>query len=256
MKVLLTTTLLALASVLPLTLAHSQYTQISTNPSSLLFGVFKVEVEIPAANRWAFETEFALMSKGQRFWTPDYETKGYRAGFSLKRYFDATMPNEGYYGFMYMRHSALAFTDFAREDERYDQRDFDRIRTTLGFGAGYTKVHKDGFFYGCALGIGRHVGDTKKYTSSVPGQTVSEALDGEIFEMPIDVYGRISIGVRLFNSVGAAQKEAYELEQEELREELRDQLYNSLNGEYDSPLRDMSELELRRLRHRIKNGNG
>lgn len=40
-------------AALTLAQAPAQYTQLSTNPSSLLFGVVKLETELPAGPGWA-----------------------------------------------------------------------------------------------------------------------------------------------------------------------------------------------------------
>jgi len=189
----------------------AQYTQFATNPISLLYGVYKVEAEFPLGNHFAIEPEFSLLSQGQRFWFPDYNTKGHRIGAVVKKYFDKRVLNEGFYGFVYLRHASLAFTDFQAEGELPDQRDFSRRRNIFGFGAGYTKVGQDGFYYGCSFGIGRHTPQNdKKYTSTLPEGMISTAGDEGIFRTPIDVYARVSVGVRIYTEAGLKERQAYE----------------------------------------------
>ncbi len=231
-RVLLTIGLAAIAA-----LAHAQYTQISTNPASLIFGVFKLEAEIPLNNHFAIEPEAAVLVKGQRFWTPDYDSEGYRLGVVGKKYFDAAKPHEGFYGFVYARNSKFTFTDFIEEGERRDQRDFERVRSTIGFGIGHAAVGKDGFYYGFSLGIGRHFVNEKTYTSDAlgPGGEIFDTDDAEFLRLPIDVYGRVSMGLRLYNKTGRAEKDAYEKQLEIEEAEMRDRVQQN-----------MSELELRR----------
>ena len=199
--------------------AQPHYTQLTTNPSSLLFGVLKLEAEVGLDRNFAIEPEVAIMTEGQRFWTADYESKGLRYGVVAKKYFQADMPHEGYYGMAYFRRSSFTFLDQVAEGETRDQRDLDRTRATLGFGAGYTSVGRDGFTLGVSFGIGRHIVDRKEYltpATSVDG-TVFDPFDAEFIKFPLDVYGRVSIGLRLYNAKGRERKDAYEAELEEWR---------------------------------------
>ncbi len=237
MFLLLARVLLTLGLVAVAALAHAQYTQLSTNPASLIFGVFKAEAEIPLNNNFAIEPEAAVLVKGQRFWTPDYDSEGYRLGLVGKKYFDASKPHEGFYGFVYARNSKFTFTDYVEEGGRRDQRDFERARSTIGFGVGHAAVGKDGFYYGFSLGIGRHFVDDKKYTTPAlgPGGEIFDTDDAEFLALPIDVYGRVSMGLRLYNDAGRAEKDAYEKRLEAEEAEMRDRVQQN-----------MSELELRR----------
>ncbi|MFK8057538.1 MAG: hypothetical protein AB8F78_15540 [Saprospiraceae bacterium] len=254
MKTILIRSILSLSIAFATLASSAQYTQFSTNPISLLYGVYKVEAEFPLGNHFAIEPEVAYLSTGQRFWFPDYDTKGHRMGLVMKKYFDKSMVYEGYYGFAYFRHVSMTFTDFQAEGELPDQRDFIRRRNVFGFGIGYSKVGLDGFFYGGAFGIGRHSAqNTKEYTSTLPEETISKAEDEDLFRTPIDVYGRISVGIRLYNQSGLEAKNAYEKAQQEEFERQREMLLNS-NTEHIEP--EQLDLEARRLRHRIKNGNG
>ncbi len=236
-------TLFTLASAAAPSALRAQYVQVSTNPTSLIFGVFKLEAELPLNHKFALETEAAVLVKGQRFWTPDYNSEGYRLGLVGKKYFDASRPHEGFYGFAYARVSSFKFTDYAEEGERRDQRDFDRDRSTVGFGVGHAAVGKDGFYYGFSLGIGRHFVNKKTYTSPAlgPGGEIFDTDDAEFLALPVDIYGRVSMGLRLYNKRGRAEKDAYEerleLEAAEMREKFQ---------------QNMSELEQRREELRLE----
>lgn len=251
-------TLLLLAGALALSAAplHAQYTQLSTNPVSLIFGVIKVEGEASMRPGWAIEGEVSAITKGQRAWSPDYDSRGYRLGLNLKRYFIADGLNEGYYGFAYARHVQTKFTDFVREGEQPDQRDFDRNRKTIGFGLGYAGAGADGFYYGFSLGIGRHVQNEKVYTSTIPGEVISRADDDERFDGPFDVYGRVSVGLRIYSPSGKTYKDEVEAEREAEEARLREAVLNRASGATPTTPATLSPLEARRLRHRIRNGDG
>ena len=207
---------------------RAQYVQVSTNPSSLLFGVLKLEAEVPFDHNFAFEPEIAYLTPGRRFWTADYDTEGVRFGATFKKYFDAEAAHRGWYGMAYLRNSRITFTDFSEEGEERDQRDFRRLRATFGLGVGYTDVGRDGFVYGFSLGVGRHFTDRKDYTSPPldgPNGRIFDSDDSEIFDLPIDVYGRVYVGVRIFNPEGRAVQDAIiereKAEETELRERLQ-----------------------------------
>ena len=204
---------------------RAQYTQVSTNPSSLLFGVLKVESEVPFAHNFAFEPEVAYLTEGRRFWTSDYDTEGVRFGAVAKKYFRPDLAHRGWYGMAYLRHSRITFTDFSEEGEERDQRDFRRLRATFGLGTGYTEVGRDGFVYGFSFGIGRHLTDRKQYLTPPLEGPNGRISDADVFDLPIDVYGRVYVGLRIFNDEGRqAQDEHFEreaAEAEELRERLQ-----------------------------------
>ena len=227
---------------------RAQYIQVSTNPSSLLFGVFKLEAEVSLGKNFALEPEAALFVKGQRFWSQDYETEGERFGLVIKKYLDRSKPYEGFYGFMYGRFGNIVYTDFMEEGEMRDQRDFDRQRNTVGFGLGHAKVGKDGFYYGFSLGIGRHFVNEKTYQTPTlaPNGEIYESNDAELIQMPIDVYGRISVGVRLYSPAGRDAKDAYERQQDELEAERREQIQQGLDALELERQQRLQELELRR----------
>lgn len=227
---------------------YAQYVQVSTNPSSLIFGVFKLEAEVPLGKNFAFEPEASLFVKGQRFWSQDYDTEGERFGLVIKKYFDRAKPYEGFYGFMYGRFGHIKYTDYVDEGEKRDQRDFDRQRNTIGFGIGHAKVGKDGFYYGFSLGIGRHFVNEKKYLTPAlsPDGVIYESNDAELIKFPLDVYGRISVGVRLYNTSGREAKDAYEREQDLLLEQRREQIQQSLDELDRQRQQRLEELELRR----------
>ena len=243
-RLLLTAGLLATVVAL-----HAQYVQLTTNPSSLIFGVFKIESEFGLPNNFAIEPEAAVLVKGQRFWTPDYDTEGYRFGVVGKKYFDPAKPHEGWYGMVYARTAEFTFTDFVEEGDRPDQRDFERSRSTIGFGVGVTDVGRDGFVFGASLGIGRHFVDDKDYTSPapVPGSEISDSDDADIFDVPIDVYGRIYAGLRLFLGQGRAEKDAYEAKKAEREAAQRDRVQQRLD---DLHLAREQELQKQRDRRR------
>ena len=191
------------------TTVHAQYLSPKTNPLSLLFGVYKLEVEASLGGRWAIQPEVALVTKGQRFWSKDYNSEGYRFGMMVKRYFTDAYYNERFYGFAYFRHSPMTFTDLVPEGEMPDQRDFKRNRRTFGFGIGYTSVGNDNFVWDCSVAIGRHSSNDRQYTSTLDGgEDISRAYDETIFETPLDVYARIGVGVRIFQGEGLARKVA------------------------------------------------
>ena len=231
----------------------AQYHQVALNPSSLLFGVLKVESEVPlGGSGWAVEPELAYLARGQRFWSRDYDTHGIRAGLVAKKYLTVDSTFSGLYGFGYARLGSVEFVDHVDEGDRRDQRDFRRGRFTVGLGLGWAAVGDDAFVYGFALGLGRHVVDRKRYTSSGPGP-IAEADDDEIFEFPLDVYGRVSMGIRLWEPGARAARDAHEGERALELERLRERVQNRGTG---TTAPEMSELELRRLRHRLRNGNG
>jgi len=101
--------------------------------------------------------------------------------------------------------------------------------------------------------LGVHPQNDKAYTSTVSGTSISSAEDEDLFRTPIDVYGRVSVGFRLFNQDGLAQKKAYEKAYQEELEQQREWFLQQ-SSELISPKN--LDLEARRLRHRLKNGNG
>lgn len=192
---------------------RAQYVQLTTNPSSLLFGVVKLEAEVPLAYNFAIEPEAAFLVEGRRFWSNDYDTEGVRFGVVGKKYLNAERPHDGWYGMAYLRASQIDFVDFVDEGDAPNQRDFERARTTFGIGIGRTAVGRDGFAYGFSLGLGRHFVDDKDYTTeptkAVGGQ-ISDSDDSEILDFPMDVYGRVYVGLRLFTRAGRVARDAYD----------------------------------------------
>lgn len=206
---------------------RAQYVQLSTNPSSLLFGVLKLETEIGLPHNFAIEPEASLLIEGQRFWTSDYDTEGARFGIVGKKYFDRERPHEGWYGMAYFRLSQIDFLDFSEEGEARDQRDFLRTRSTFGLGVGHTAVGRDGFVYGVSLGLGRHFVDEKEYQTeplSGPNGVISDSDDSELIDIPLDIYGRVYIGMRIFSAAGRADKDAYEALEDQREAELRERI--------------------------------
>ena len=206
---------------------RAQYAQASTNPSSLLFGVLKLEAEVPFKSNFALEPEVAYLTEGRRFWTSDYDTEGVRFGVVAKKYFDADAAHRGWYGMAYLRSSRITFADFSEEGEQRDQRDFRRLRSTFGLGFGYTAVGRDGFVYGVSLGVGRHFTDRKDYLTPPldgPNGRIFDSDDSELIPLPLDIYGRVYVGVRLFTARGRLEQDAV-IEREEAEEAgLREQL--------------------------------
>lgn len=230
MLLLLSRVLLTVGLVVCCLALRAQFVQVTSNPSSLIFGVLKLESEIPLRHNFALEPEAAVLIEGQRFWSSDYDSEGVRFGLVGKKYFDVSKPHEGWYGMIYARVARIDFRDFVEEGDARDQRDFERRRSTVGFGVGHTEAGKDGFVYGVSLGIGRHFVDEKTYATPPlgPNGEIFDADDDELFALPIDVYGRVYVGFRIFNDAGRAAKDAYEEQREAERAAWRERIQGNL----------------------------
>ena len=182
------------------------YVGFASNPVSFLFGVVKLETEIGLPGGFALEPELSLLTEGKRFWSPDYDSKGSRYGLVMRKYFSNNGMYDDFYGFLYARASNLSF----RQDEEVvdsDLYDYRLKRVTLGFGIGYSETYSSGFTYGLAIGVGRNIVDETESIDSRPLPVVAGRGSSDYFgdaeygqDFPINVYGRVSIGFRLFSS--------------------------------------------------------
>ncbi len=186
----------------PRTGQGAAYIGLTTNPVSLLFGVVKLEAEIGLPKGFSIEPEVAFHTEGVRLWSSGYESEGQRFGLVLRRYFIGDGLNDGFYGMVYGRQGTFKYYETEDASLQDDEYDFELKRLTVGFGLGYQKTWPSGFSFGSSLGVGRNFVDEVRSLdpSDLDFNPNSDAADlGVGNEFPINVYGRISFGYRIFS---------------------------------------------------------
>ena len=174
--------------------ATAQYTDLGTNPLSLIFGSLKVTGEHPVGPSGSIEWQAAYLLPSNRFWTASYKSRGVRVGLSYLLYFDATGEHEGLYAFAYTRLGRIDYRDDDTVFVNFRDVDLRQNRWSVGVGLGYKRFVNDHLFLGAALGGGRAIYDDYRITT--PGANGDEDTLGPILEQAFAVYGRIAFGYR------------------------------------------------------------
>lgn len=176
---------------------RAQYTDLATNPMSLLGGTLKFVSEHPVSPFVSLEPQVSYLLPANRFWSLGFRSRGVRIGLATKLYLTGD-EHQGWYLMPYARYSQLDFeNEGALGSLDPNDRDLRQRRLTLGLGGGYKWIAPRGLLLGASLGFGRSVLNDYRYADGLDEGDRADPADQPWWEGAIAVYGRLHVGLRL-----------------------------------------------------------